>query len=74
MGFVRLVGIAILIGLPLAWMVNNLWLENLAYRVNIGIGTIALSLLFILVLTVLTVGSQAVRAAFINPSTKLRNE
>lgn len=74
MGFVKLVGIAILFGLPAAWFVNNLWLENMAYRVNIGVGTIALSLLFILVLTVLTVGSQALKAAFINPSTKLRNE
>lgn len=74
MGFVKLVGIAILFGLPAAWFVNNLWLENLAYRVNIGVGTISLSLLFIFVLTLLTVGSQALKAAFLNPSNNLRNE
>lgn len=74
MGFVKLVGIAILIGLPLAWLVNNLWLENLAYRVSIGIGTIGLSLLFIALLTLLTVGSQALKAALLNPSDSLRNE
>ncbi len=74
MGFVKLVGIAILIGLPLAWMVNNLWLQNLAYRVSIGLGTIGLSLLFIALLTLLTVGSQALKAALLNPSDSLRNE
>lgn len=74
MGFVKLVGIAILIGLPLAWMVNNLWLENLAYRVSIGLGTVGLSLLFIALLTLLTVGSQALKAALLNPSDSLRNE
>lgn len=74
LGFIKLVGIAILLGLPAAWFVNNLWLQSLAYRVNMGVGTIALSLLFISVLTVLTVGSQALRAALLNPSTNLRNE
>lgn len=74
LGFIKLVGIAIILGLPAAWFVNNLWLQNLAYRVNIGADTLGLALLFIFVLTVLTVGSQSLKAAFLNPSSNLRNE
>lgn len=74
LSFIKLVGISILLGLPAAWFVNNLWLQNLAYRVDIGVGTISLSLLFIVILTVFTVGSQAIKAAFLNPATNLRNE
>ncbi len=73
-GFIKLVSVAIILGIPAAWFINDLWLQNLAYRVNIGFETIALSLFFILVLTLLTVGSQAIKAAFLNPATNLRNE
>lgn len=74
LGFIKLVGIAILLGLPAAWFINNLWLQNLAYRVNMDVKTVILSLVSISVLTILIVGSQALRAAFLNPSTNLRND
>ncbi len=74
MGFIKLVGIAILIGLPVAWLLNNLWLETLAYRVHLSVGTISTALIFILILSVLTVGSQTIRAALTNPSDIFRNE
>ncbi|WP_373524111.1 ABC transporter permease [Aquiflexum sp.] len=74
MGFIKLVLIAIAVGLPAAWFLNNLWLQSLANRVNMGYGTILLALALILILTVLTVGSQAVRAALTNPADNLKND
>jgi putative ABC transport system permease protein len=73
-GFIKLVLIAIAVGLPIAWFLNNLWLESLANRVNMGFGTILLALALILILSVLTVGSQAVRAALTNPADNLKND
>ncbi|MFD2200418.1 ABC transporter permease [Shivajiella indica] len=74
MGFIKIVLIAIVVGLPAAWFLNNLWLQTLANRVNMGLGTISLAIALILVLSVLTVGSQAVRAAFSNPADNLKND
>lgn len=73
-GFARLLGIAILVGMPLAWLFNNFWLEQIAYRTTIGWGTISLSILLVLLFGVLTVGSQTLRAAGVNPVEHLKND
>lgn len=72
--FIRLVSIAFLIAVPLAWYLMQRWLENFAYRIDIQIwiflvvGVVALSIAF------LTVGFQGVRAALANPVKSLRSE
>ena len=73
-GFIILLGIAILIGGPLAYFINNLWLELFAYRVNFGINIFGSAILIMLILGLLTVGSQTLRAALTNPSVTLRDE
>jgi putative ABC transport system permease protein len=46
----------------------------LANRVNMSFGAISLALALVLILTMLTVGSQAVRAALTNPADNLKND
>jgi putative ABC transport system permease protein len=73
-GFIILLGIAILLGGPLAYFINNLWLELFAYRVNFGVNIFGSAILIMLILGLLTVGSQTLRAALTNPSVTLRDE
>jgi putative ABC transport system permease protein len=63
-----------LIGTPLAWVLNNQWLQMLAYRTSVDAGVIALSCGVLVVLGIVTIGSQTIRAAFMNPVDNLRNE
>jgi putative ABC transport system permease protein len=73
-GFLMLLFIAVLIGVPAAWFGNNLWLQLMPYHTEIGIGTIMLGILILLVLGGVTIGSQTLRAAFTNPVDNLKNE
>ncbi|GMQ24324.1 ABC transporter permease [Algoriphagus sp. oki45] len=72
--FARLVGIAILIGVPITWYVMSDWLETFNYRTvldwSIFIWTGGLTLLIAL----LTVSSQAIKAALVNPAKTLKSE
>ena len=72
--FTRWVLLANLIAWPLAYLAMNKWLQNFAYRINIGVGTFALSALLALLIALLTVGFQAIRAARANPVDTLRYE
>jgi putative ABC transport system permease protein len=72
--FVRLIGIALLISLPIAWWAMNRWLHDFAYRIGMGPAVFLLAAGVILVLTVLTISVQAVRAATANPVNALRSE
>ena len=73
-GFLKLLAISILIGVPIAYFGNNLWLEFMAYRTEIGFGVIATGVLTMLVLGAITIGSQTLKAAFTNPVDNLKNE
>ena len=72
--FTRWVLVANIIAWPLAYFAMNRWLQNFANRINIGIGTFILAALLALVIALLTVGYQAVRAARANPVEALRYE
>jgi putative ABC transport system permease protein len=63
-----------LIAWPLAWYVMNKWLQNYAYRIDLTIWPFLLSGLFALVIALLTVSWQAIRAATANPVEALRYE
>jgi putative ABC transport system permease protein len=72
--YFRLIVVAFAIAAPLAWWGMNGWLKDFAYRITIGAGIFAVSLLATFVLMVLTVGFQSVRAALANPVRSLRSE
>lgn len=73
-GFVKLIGWSILFAVPLAYFVNNLWLQNLATRTNISFGVVFFSTLILTLLSAIIIGSQTVRAGHLNPAESLKNE
>jgi putative ABC transport system permease protein len=72
--FVKLVVIANLIAWPVAWYAMNHWLQNFAYRVEIGWRMFALASCLALVIALVTVSMQAIKAALANPVESLRYE
>ncbi|TFG78469.1 MAG: ABC transporter permease, partial [Chrysiogenales bacterium] len=72
--FVKWVAIAALVAWPLAYYAMHRWLQGFAYRTRIGIGVFLLSGLLAMLIAVLTVSFQAVRAARANPVDSLRYE
>jgi putative ABC transport system permease protein len=73
-GFMRMLALSVMIGLPLAWFVNNFWLEQIAYHTTVGVGTIAISVLVLIFFGIITVGSQTLRATFVKPVDNLKIE
>lgn len=72
--FVRLVLIAFLIAAPVAWYAMNKWLEGYGYHINISWTVFALSGGLAILIAILTVSYQAIRAALSNPVKSLRSE
>ena len=72
--FIKWVLIANVIAWPIAYFVMNQWLQNFAYKVNIGMWVFALSGALALLIALVTVGSHTLRAATANPIESLRYE
>lgn len=72
--YLKLVLVAFVVAVPLAWMGIHRWLEGFAYRVSIGWDVFAFSGLVVLLIAFLTVGYQSVKAATANPVSSLRYE
>jgi putative ABC transport system permease protein len=72
--FTKWVLVANFIAWPLAYLAMNKWLQNFAYRINIGLGAFVLSAWLALLIALLTVGFQSIRAARANPVDALRYE
>jgi putative ABC transport system permease protein len=70
--FLKMLAISILVGAPFSFFVNNFWLQYFPNRVEFGAGTVVLGSLVLLVLGVLTVGSQTWRASKQNPVDSLK--
>ncbi len=72
--FLKLVMIAIVLAVPISWYLMSKWLEEFAYRINISWWTFALAGIFALMIALLTVSYQAIKAAIANPVKSLRTE
>lgn len=72
--FTRLVAIAFLIAAPVAWYIMSQWLQDFAYRIDLGLGLFLLAGLAALVIAWLTVSYQSVKATLVNPVDSLRSE
>ena len=72
--FLRLVGIAVLISLPLGWFAMSKWLEDFSYKIEVGWWVLALAAFLAVTIAILTVGYQSIKAASINPVKSLRTE
>ncbi|AHM62859.1 hypothetical protein D770_23070 [Flammeovirgaceae bacterium 311] len=72
--FVKLVLLAIVIAMPIAWYFMEGWLQDFAYRINISWWIFAAAGLLALAIALATVSYQAIKAARINPVKNLRTE
>jgi putative ABC transport system permease protein len=72
--FILLVLAAFVIASPIAWFAMNKWLQDFAYRINISWWIFLLTGLLALIIALLTVGFQTVKAAITNPIKSLRTE
>lgn len=72
--FLVLVFIAFLLAAPLAYWGMNRWLEDFAFRIKMGWQVFALAGILALLIALLTVSFQAIRAAMMNPVKSLRSE
>jgi putative ABC transport system permease protein len=72
--FTKLVLIAFGIAVPVAWYFMSGWLENFAYRIDIGFGIILLAGIVAMLVAWVTVSYQSIKATLVNPVDSLRSE
>jgi len=72
--YTKLLCISLIIAIPLAWWVGSQYLQNFAFRVSIGWWIFAVAALITVVLTLLTISMQAIKAAMKNPVEAIQSE
>ena len=72
--FVKLLLFANIVAWPVAYWAMNKWLSNFAYRIELGTGVFLLASLLALVIALLTINVQTLKAIRANPVNALRNE
>lgn len=72
--FLKLVLVASLIAIPIAWLAMNKWLQGFAYRINISWWILAIAALLAVLIALATIFYQAIKAAVANPVDSLRSE
>ncbi len=72
--FVRLVIVAIVIACPIAWLLMNNWLQDFAYRINITAWIFIMAGSLALLIALMSISFQAIKAAIANPVKSLRTE
>ena len=72
--FLVLVGIAIVVAWPCAYLAGRWWLDSFAYRTSIALWTFVLAGIAALLIAFLTISVQSIRAALANPVETLRYE
>ena len=72
--FTRLIVLATMIAVPLAYLGLEHWLAGYAFRIALHPWLFAVPVLLVALLTLLTVGHQALKAAVVNPVEHLRGE
>lgn len=72
--FMKLVIIALLVSMPLAYLASSKWLEKYPYRISLSWNLFVLTAVLVIAIALLTVSFQAVKAAIANPVRSLRTE
>jgi len=70
--FIKLVCIAILIASPIAWWAMNKWIQNFAYRISLSWWIFLLAGMIAVLIALITVSFQSIKAAVANPVKSLR--
>jgi putative ABC transport system permease protein len=72
--FLKLVSLSFIFAFPLAFYAAQEWLKNYPYRISIGASIFVITALITILIALLTVGGQAIRAALMNPVKSLKTE
>jgi len=72
--FLKLVCISLIIAIPLGWFLINKWLQDYAYRINITWSIFAIAGFAVMLIALVTICFQAIKAAIANPVKSLRTE
>jgi putative ABC transport system permease protein len=72
--FLKLVGLAILIGSPIAGWLMHSWLQDYVYRMTLGAGVFMVAAAVVMTIALLTISWQALKAGTTNPTVALRSE
>jgi putative ABC transport system permease protein len=72
--FLKLIGISILIAIPIAWYAMANWLQDYAYRIEIDWWIFVIAGIVAILIALLTVSFQAIKAALANPVESLKTE
>jgi len=72
--FAKWVLVANIIAWPIAYIAMGKWLDNFAYRINIGWTAFLLTAVLTSMIALLTVSYQSIKAALANPADSLRYE
>ena len=73
-GIIKMVVFSMLLAIPITWYLMKQWLENFEYRIQINWLVFALAGGSVLLMTLLTISFQTIKAALANPADALRNE
>ena len=74
LSFMKMVGVAFVIGIPVAWLVMHRWLEGYTHRINLSWWIFVLAGLVVVLMAFIAVIWQSVRTAKANPATVLKKE
>jgi putative ABC transport system permease protein len=72
--FLKLVFISLIIAIPAAWLAANKWLGNYPYRISLNWWLFASAGILVILIALITVSFQAIKAAIANPVKSLRTE
>jgi len=72
--FLMLVVVAIIIASPVAWYFSNQWLQDFAYKINLSWWVFVIAAFTALLIALITISFQAIKAAIANPVKSLRTE
>jgi putative ABC transport system permease protein len=73
-GFAKLVLISNVFALPIAWWMMDTWLQSFPYHIDVNVIVLLLSGLLVVLIALLSVSFQTVKAALLNPANTLRYE
>ena len=72
--FLKLVALSVLTAFPVSWWMLNNWLQGFAYRINISPSVFVIAGASVIMITIITVSFQSIKAAIANPVESLRTE
>ena len=72
--FLKLILVSLIISIPLVWMAANKWVQNYPYRITLSWSLFASGAVLVILIALITISFQSIKAAIANPVKSLRTE